>query len=431
MMPTHSQRTHIVGLIFLSLAARSAVLRHNLWRLREDVDDYLRLAENLSQWNTLGSYDIPSAMRPPLYPLLLAPLYWLQEHLGLEWGWRVSGIAVLHVGLGAATAVITYLLARRLELGRWSLLAGALVAVDPILLHHARLAMTETTAAFFVALSLYLLVVSDRQAGSVSSYSAGIALGLGMLCRTTIWAFAAVAIGLGGVLRGTTGRRHVEWMMFTLATALVVQLPWCVRNWRTSGHLVLTTVHGGYTLLLGNNEAYYEQVIETAPFSAWSRDALERWQGEMNIRAALDGVRTEVERDRFNYRVAWAAIKGRPSDFALAVIVRFTSFWRVMPHADGGYSPTVRWGCAVFYVPVLGLVLLGLACRRAWQWPLVLVPAALLSFTAVHAVYWSDMRMRAAVTSAVAIAAALGAERVWGWTERRSGPLETSASRQP
>jgi 4-amino-4-deoxy-L-arabinose transferase-like glycosyltransferase len=197
----HRHRTLILGLVLLSLAARLAMLRGNQWQLSEDVDDYLRLAQNVADWKTFGSYDIPEAYRPPLYPLVLAPLYGLQSYLGLAWGWRVTAISLLHLGFGAGTTVLTFQLARRWGLGRWSLLAAALVALDPILLHHVRKPMTETLAALLVAAALYGLSVSQRRAESWISYTVGLILGLGMLCRTTIWAFAllsvVVAIGNG------------------------------------------------------------------------------------------------------------------------------------------------------------------------------------------------------------------------------------------
>jgi hypothetical protein len=216
--------------------------------------------------------------------------------------------------------------------------------------------------------------------------------------------------------------------------ALVVQLPWCLRNWFAFSRPILTTTHGGYTLLLGNNERYYDEVIRESPLAAWSGEGLSRWQAELNMRAALDGVKTEAERDTYNYRKARAAIAARPGDFALAVAVRFLSFWRVTPHSGVEYSSLVRVGCAVFYVPELLLMLLGLCDRRSWQWPLALLPAALLSFTAVHSVYWSDMRMRAPIIPVIALLAALGAQRMCqGFLSRASGmrPVSAAENRQP
>jgi 4-amino-4-deoxy-L-arabinose transferase-like glycosyltransferase len=432
----HRDRLLVLALVLVSLLARLAMLKGNLWQLGEDVDDYLRLATNLCQWGTYGTYDMPSAFRPPLYPLVLAPIYWLDVRFGLPWIWRETAIAILHLIFGAVATVLTFRVAQRWGLAQWSLLAGALVALDPILLHYVRQPMTETLAAMLVAAAIYAMAVSERRADSWVSYAAGVVLGLGMLCRTTVWAFMLIATVVGGVQRDRDRRRNWEWAAVVLLGALVVQLPWCLRNWIAFGRPILTTTHGGYTLLLGNNESYYYQVLRVSPLGAWSSDGLGRWQDELNMRSALAGAKNEFDRDAYNYRTARATIAAWPGDFALAVAVRLLSLWRVTPHDVPDYSSTIRLGCAVFYIFEFALMVWGLIDRRAWRWPLVLLPAALISFSLVHAVYWSDMRMRAPIVPAIALLAALGAAKAWNTlrtnrSETISGPAPATEVGQP
>lgn len=453
----HAQRSLFLGLILLSVAARFALLRGNMWRLSEDVDDYLRLAENLVDYDTFGSGTYPSAFRPPLYPLLLAPYYWLQRALGLDWSWRLTAITFLHVGLGVATTLITYRVASRLSLARvshqpatvatqrvhkpdapakeisadpslarqacvagedrgpnrWAVLAAFLVAVDPLLLHHARLPMTETLAAFLFALTLDLLIVSDTRPGVVRTLLAGLVLGLAMLCRTTFWSFAVLATLAALWFRPAVTRDRVRVAGSIFLVALAVQLPWGIRNWVAVGRPVLTTTHGGYTLLLGNNHVFYDEVVRTSWGRAWPGERLSEWQAEVRSQVRNEaGDVSELEYDRFCYHHALATIRSRPGDFWRSVGYRLVSLWRVAPLATESFSDWLRLGCAAFYVPELLLVIIGLTDRRVWQWPGMLLPTALVSFTAVHALYWSDMRMRAAIMPAVAILAALGAARV-------------------
>lgn len=412
--PNPQRRIIILGLILVSAAARLALLKGNQWRLAEDVDDYLRLAENLAEWGTFGSYDIPTAFRPPLYPLVLAPLFWLQSHLGLAWGWRVAAIAVVHLIFGAVTTVLTFRVAHRFGLERWSGAAAALVAIDPLLLQYTRLPMTETFAAMFVICGIDLLSASERRTKSVYTYAAGLVLGLGMLCRTTIWSIAILAVLVGCFWRGNDGRRNWKWAGIVLAVALAIQLPWVGRNSFAFGRFIPTTTHGGYTFLLGNNDVYYDQVIRGGPLDEWPEESLKNWQNEVRMRSALGGARTEVDYDAYCYRNAWQTIRIRPRKFVESVLLRIYFFWSVAPHTTEQYSSWIRLGSALFYVPEFLLMIVGLTCRRTWRWPLVLLPAALLSFTLVHAVYWSDMRMRAPIMPAVAILAAIGSQRIGG-----------------
>ena len=419
MTTTHPhQRIVLLGLVLLSLGARFAVLKDNLWRLGEDVDDYLRLAENLSEWGTFGSEDGPTAYRPPLYPMLLAPAYWLQRTLVLAWGWRLMAIAFPHLCLGAGTAVLTWRAAKKLDLQDWSILAGVLVAIDPLLLHHCRLAMTETLAAFLFAAGSNLLLSSDSGSRPMRTIAAGFVLGLGMLCRTTLWSFTAVAVFAAVLFRPTARSDRVKWAGLLLTAALAVQAPWTVRNWIALGRPVLTTTHGGYTLLLGNNDVFYDEVIETSWSRTWPGDSLSDWQEQVHRES---GAGSELEYNSFCYRLAWDTIRSRPRDFLLSIGYRIVSFWRFAPRETEYYRWWVRLGCALFYVPELLLMIIGVAGRRAWRWPGVLLPTALLSFTLVHAVYWSDMRMRATIMPAVAILAAMGMERVTGLFNRQPG----------
>src|SRR5205814_9425431 len=43
-----------------------------------------------------------------------------------------------------------------------------------------------------------------------------------------------------------------------VVAAAAVMSPWAIRNYRVFGKPVVTTTHGGYTLLLGNNSSFYE-----------------------------------------------------------------------------------------------------------------------------------------------------------------------------
>src|SRR5487761_651937 len=137
----------------------SAVVRHpaallvvvclirggGLWlrseQLAGDPDGYRALADNLLSSGVFGHGQVPTAYRPPLYPLLLAGCLKLTTH-------SIFAVAALHGVLGVATAVLTVVLGRQCRLGGFASLAGLLVACDPILLHQSTLVMTETLAAF-------------------------------------------------------------------------------------------------------------------------------------------------------------------------------------------------------------------------------------------------------------------------------------------
>ncbi len=406
-----NKRAVLLGLILLSLVARGALLRRNLWQLTVDRDDYLSLSQCLALSGTMEFGGQPTAYRPPLYPLVLACAYWLQGLFGAPWGWRVTAIAAVHLCLGAGTTVLTYRVAERWQLKQWSLVAAVLVALDPLLAYNARLPMTETLAAFLLVASIER--ISAERAGVRAAIVAGVVLGLGMLTRTTLWSFTGLAIVAAALSREADRRRRWQWATAVAATTLAVQVPWAVRNWIQLGTPVFTTTHGGYTLLLGNNDVFYDEVLRKSR-GAWPQSSLEAWQAKLNDAAAAAGVTTEVEKDAFCYRQAAATIATRPSDFSRSVAFRLMSLWGVAPKSTAEYGLMIRLACAMFYVPELLIMVVGLCDRRVRQWPFNLLPAALVAFTLVHLAYWTDLRMRAPIMPAVAILAAIGASRVFG-----------------
>src|SRR5262249_44925455 len=132
----------LIALLLLAVGLRAGVL----WKLRaslaEDRDGYRRIAESVVAGK--GYVDpqagTPTAYRPPLSPLLLAAVFGC--------GGGELSIGILQLLLGTATVAMTVAAGRRLGFERASLVAGLLVAVDPLLLSQTALVMTETLAAF-------------------------------------------------------------------------------------------------------------------------------------------------------------------------------------------------------------------------------------------------------------------------------------------
>ena len=57
-----------------------------------------------------------------------------------------------------------------------------------------------------------------------------------------------------------------------LLAAVCGLAPWAIRNQIVVGRPIVSTTHGGYTLLLGNNPSFYDH-LRTAPRgTVWSAD---------------------------------------------------------------------------------------------------------------------------------------------------------------
>ena len=428
----------LLDVLLCSLVIRGAVLLLRAGELDADPDDYRLLAESFRESGVFGWRDPsyvsgarPTSFRPPLYPTILAALASSGQV-------TATAVAALHWILGAFTVLLTYLIARHLQLGAWSFLAAFTVACDPILLNQSSLVMTETLATFSAGLALYCLVRSAQCPTLVLALLSGGSLGLATLCRPSFLPWVGLACL---VLLGTraTWRSAPVALGLALGWGLVLS-PWIAHNYDSFGRATASTTHGGYTLLLGNNPLFYDylaaggnkmwdarefnQAWELRRFSDSPTDELWRRLAEHPERYARGGApiaRNEFEDDRFAYRLALHYIVQQPGMFAVACRVRVGRLWQLVPlrrHQQESWRVQALrtavgcWYAGLFVLAFYGAVRLKQELLRSpWLWGVLLM----LSLTAVHAFYWSNMRMRAPLEPFVCLLAAAGARGLFCW----------------
>ncbi len=437
-------------LLAFALCIRSSAVFLGLEDLRDDPDAYRRLAINWAKSGVLGieSQDgpsvRPSAFRPPLFPWLLS---WLVEDSRLP----PVRVAVLQLLLGIATVWLAWSIAGRLGL-TWPWLPAALLTVDPLLLRASQLVMTETLAGFLTLLAwwLWLRVYSNTQACSIeakrlatkhgdersmgqwlSLVGLGLVLGLSILARPTAAPWLAL-VCVGMLFVGCQcWKRRVNDMVVVVALAASCVAPWTLRNLAELGQPIWATSHGGYTLLLANNPLVYQHFSQHGPTRNWDAEPFHaRWAQRQqttispaersfwfatDLPPAAELALGEIADDELAYEAAWSTISRQPAMFAASCLYRLGWLWAPWPNTGSMVSRLAIgcWYSAVFAMAIVGL---GMALgqrrmrSRAWrlrEWRLRewLLPIALiLSLSAVHAIYWSNMRMRAPLMAAVYMA---------------------------
>lgn len=394
------------ALLAWSLLFRGGVLVLTPGALADDRDDYRGLAENLLQHGAFETEKTPPAYRPPLYPLMLTGCVAFGESTG-------TAIGILHLTMGLATVWLVFVLGQRWGLGRWpAALAAALVACDPILLGQSAQVMTETPATLLAVLALTGLSLAGQRPSAGRAAIAGGLLALAALCRPgfLVWTIAAAMV-LPAYARSWPMRLKVLGA-FTVA-ALVVLSPWAIRNSVRFGRPIFTTTHGGYTLLLGNNPQFYEYLRTGAWGSVWKAEESEEFSETWRRRALAD----ELGANRRAYAEAWENIGREPGMFLYACLVRVGRLWGPLPHQvdtdEGPLRRGARYAVGLWYLVELLLAAAGVRVifrrgrRSAGLWGLLLAGC----LTAVHTLYWSNLRMRAPLMPVVALAAAAALAR--------------------
>jgi 4-amino-4-deoxy-L-arabinose transferase-like glycosyltransferase len=407
-------RRALAAVVVIGVLARVAVLACGA-RLAEgrfdDHDNYLLLARAVATGRGFSIAGRPTAYRPPLFPMILAPVV---ATLGDRTAWGVAG---LHLVLGACTVLLTAAAGRGFGLGPGRVLAAAaVVACDPVLVAQSRVVMTETLAAFLAAATLASLTVPGRRGAALG----GVMFGLSALCRPSAWP-AALLTAAARLVPGldfaqTPTRERLYQSATLLLAAAATAAPWAVRNARVFGTPIVTTTHGGYTLALANNPVYYDEVVNGPPGAVWTGPNQALWWDAVS--QAGRGL-SEPEADRRLGRATVRFITTRPGDFTRASVQRLGRFWGLAP-AGAVYPRPLRIGSALWTLPLWVALGLGLARRRSWRWPLVAAPLSLIGLSLVHTVYWTDLRMRAAVVPAIAVVAATA---VWPGLPAFSGIL--------
>ena len=440
--------------------------------LQQDPDSYRVLAETWAETGIFGFLDEgaeeprPTAFRPPLYPWLLS---WFVDADGLS----LVGVAVVHWLLGVGTVVLVLLVAHQLGLVAWSVALA--VAIDPLLLRASQLVMTETLAAFLAMLAwwLWLRVQSVEEergdeggsaTGLVTSSTTlvigagalGLVLGLGVVARPTAapWCVLLIGAWLILALRRSSLAIRTKLMGPALATLLVAVcvLSWTWRNQSQLGKPIWATTHGGYTLLLANNPMLYEHFRQNGPSRDWDAEPFhQRWaqraEAEQDA-TLLDYWRTEnqlltdsqstgfpqtigfaeLKDDEVAYAAARVTIASEPWLFCKSCIYRAFWFWALWPREVGNVEKLLIGGWYSVWFLVVAVSL----CQQVWIWrnagrntvegklesrwkhlrlwlPGLLL---LLTLTAIHSVYWGNMRMRAPLMPVVYMLALTGVSRL-------------------
>jgi 4-amino-4-deoxy-L-arabinose transferase-like glycosyltransferase len=385
----------IVAAMIASMAIRGALMAAASGKF-DDPDNYLPLAQSLAAGQGLALKGRPTAYRPPLYPLLLAPI------LKLSGDRAVTAIAFFHLVLGGATVGMTALAARQWGLSRWRVIAAAwIVAIDPVLAWQSCFIMTETFTAFLCASALAAMTLPCTRGSALG----GVLLGLASLSRPSMLP-GAVLVVFAGLLVGPGGLRDRLARCGLLCLTLILVLsPWAIRNHLIFGEPVWTTTHGGYTLALANNEVYYRDVLNGPPGAVWMGH--EQWLWWNSVNRDTSGM-SEPQADRFlRNRVVELAI-AQPLTFSRAGLKRLGRFWSLAP-AVAVYSPIVRWATALWTLPLWIALVLGLGRRSLWRWPQIAAPLLVAGLSLVHALFWTDLRMRAPIVPAIALVAASAA----------------------
>ncbi len=200
---------------------------------------YLTLADSIFRGEGFTYAGQPTALRPPLYPLLLAVMHMV---FGSHY---LFAVRVFQLLAGVALAYICLLLGSELFGAEIGAMAGALALALPSLVFVTAEVQTEALATFVTALFLYSLVGEIRGSRKGAVFI-GITSGFAMLLR-----FNNAILPVVAFIVCLWFRRSLRVPLIVSSLAALIVAPWIVRNGLVFHGEVLYSSHGGINLLEG------------------------------------------------------------------------------------------------------------------------------------------------------------------------------------
>ena len=344
-----------------------------------------------------------SAYTQPLYGFFLVPLYWIFDR-----SWVTVGLA--QIAVAAVTALVVYEIGLRFVSPRVGLVAALVATLEPYAIWHDvhmnREILDELLAAAIVLLTLALV---ERP-----SLPLGVALGaVGGLAILGNVRLVALPLVLAAFAIACNRRAAVVPAVAVLAAALVVVLPWAIRNRSSVGCFTLTT--DSRALWKANNPA----TLRTLEHGGWIDDVpaipgappTPQDAGEIYERTGRIVATDECGQMRFYRRRALAFIRDQPGTKAKLAGVAARMLWQPSVtrtegrRGRGTFLDTARiWIEPLYAIPLFVLALVGVPFlpRR-----LVVLAALVLAYETVAAMAFAgETRYRVPWDFLLAISAA-------------------------
>jgi len=359
----HRQRAHHIwlghrGLLLIlgvGLLIRFALLytTSDMGLMIVDEQHYHILAHNLLHgYGFAWEPDLPTSLRPPLYPFIIALVWKIAGSESVE---LIRGIQIF---LNLFNVLILYWVGELLFDRRVALFAAASFCFYPSFIAFNSLFLTEVLFTLFLTLTASGYVMLIKTGRPSVAWATGCALGLASLTRSILWPFPAVLCPLAFFsVRGS------RWMRIQIALSLLlgyvlVVAPWAVRNTRLQEVVTVIDTMGGLNLRMGN----YEHTPLNRAWDAISLTGEQSWAHELRREHPDASTWTEGRKEKWAQRKALMYMLANPLTTLKRAIVKFFNFWGlertvIAGWQQGLYHPP-RWFSAIGTLLITGAYVL-------------------------------------------------------------------------
>jgi 4-amino-4-deoxy-L-arabinose transferase-like glycosyltransferase len=281
-----------------------AVVEHPERAIRRDSDSYIQVAVNIIAGHGFSQQSelpfSPSAIRTPVYPLVIATIYQI-------FGASNLALVLAQVLMSLLTVAMTFWLGWLLFSETEAWIGAWLFALSSAPAVYAVFILSETLFALLLILVLLCLVGYRKQKQIIWLAAAGILTGLAILCRPVAAYFPILVLGLVWLAKPDHWRQLICGIFaFLIACSLVVG-PWVWRNMRQLDIVGISTI-SSYNLL------FYNAVSLKADLESISQaEARALLQSQVDAELARrGGLENETIQTRLYEEWGWQIILAHP-----------------------------------------------------------------------------------------------------------------------
>lgn len=359
------------------------------WAL--DAADYDRLAKSMLAGEGFANGDMPTAWRPPLYPMFIAAIYAVA-------GPRATAVRLVQAILGTLTVWIIMGIARQLAPAdardNVGLFAGIGAAFYPWLFFWNAELLTETlygTLALGSLLLWFKLLTGEEKLSLGSIWLAGLLAGLATLTRAVFLPTGLLLPWLVGFRKG----RFVSVGLSGCIAMMAIVLSWTARNALELRHPHLVSSNGGYNLYLGT---FGRERLITA-FGIDVGEVLENPAEHQLLKYS------EAKYDDLFSEAVWRYAQYKPLQYLQGRTQQFLRFW-VVPGFVETSSPAERLLKVGLFLPIfIGGLAGGVLLVSYRRWPELMFLAVVMGTASLpYAVAFGAYRFRIPVIDPLLIA---------------------------
>jgi len=292
--------------------------------------------------------------------------------------------------LGGITAALMVWWGTMLFDFRAGLIAGWIAALYPGAVAMGSFVLSEAPFMPLLAAHLALATAAFKAATVRTSIllliAAGLAAAGGVYMRPSWLLFVPFSL-LIGILRYPSRWRIASQGAVVVAVICLCLVPWWVRNYRVTGHFVLTTLQVGVSLYDGlnpNADGGSNMNFSLGDVLVFHREHFQGADSDLN----------EFTLDQCYRRMAIQWAQANPLRVFKLVGIKFSRLWNIIPNEPMFRSWPLKLSVALTFTPLMAFGLYGLMKFSPRGWPYFLAGLPALYFTLLHVIFVAGIRYR-------------------------------------